>query len=373
MRILQLGKFYPIKGGVEKVMYDLMLGLSDRGVDCDMMCAEESGKGNVRSTDSGARILSFHTWAKVASTTIAPSMVNALRSEAFNYDLIHVHHPDPMATIALRFSGYKGPVVLHWHADIIKRKPLLRFYEPLQDWLLERADAIITTSPVIMNESKPLRKYIDKVHCIPIGIRGMQEDEAGATILRHDFGDRKMVFSLGRLVPYKGYQHLVDAAGMLPDDYVVVIGGDGPLRGELEQQLEEQGLRDKVVFTGRIPDAQLPAYFSACNIFCLPSVMKTEAFGIVQIEAMSLRKPIVATTIKGSGTAWVNSHDVSGLNVTPGDSAELAAAICAICGDANTYKRMSTGARERFQSEFTLDRMVTRCYDLYKQLIEKTK
>ncbi len=372
MRILQLGKFYPIRGGVEKVMYDLMLGMSERGIMCDMMCAETSGKGNIRQIDPGAKIISSHTWAKVASTTIAPSMINALRSSADSYDVIHVHHPDPMAAVALMLSGYKGPVVLHWHADIVKSKSLLKLYGGVQNWLLNRADAIVTTFPATMHTSEALAKYTGKITCIPIGIKAQEEDLVGATLLRHQFGYRKMVFSLGRLVPYKGFSYLVRAAKYLPDDYVVVIGGEGPLRGELEQLRDSLGLHDKVVFCGRIPDEQLPAYYTACDIFCLPSVMKTEAFGIVQIEAMSLGKPVVATIIPGSGTSWVNNDGVSGINVEPRHVTDLAHALRSIGNNRHKYSSLSNGASERFQSEFRLDLMIDRCCSLYGNLINKS-
>lgn len=367
MRILQLGKFYPVRGGVEKVMYDLMLGLADRGVGCDMMCAETAGSGNVRDLSTGARIISFHTWAKIASTTIAPSMINNLRSVADDYDIIHVHHPDPMAAIALRFSGYQGPVVLHWHSDIIKSKPLMSVWLPIQEWLLKRADAIVTTSPVMIEQSQALKDYRYKTRCIPIGINALEEDRDGAAAIRRRYGDRKIIFSLGRLVPYKGYRYLLEAAAALPG-YVVLIGGEGPMQEELEALRGTLGVEDRVHFLGHIPDDSLPAYYSACDIFCLPSVMKTEAFGIVQIEAMSLGKPVVATRIEGSGTSWVNRHDVSGLNVTPCNPGELASALLAIGDNQENLARLGSGALARFNSEFTLGTMIDRCLELYRQL-----
>lgn len=354
-------------------MYDLILGLSDRGVDCDMMCAETNGFGKERNLDTGARILSFHTWAKVASTTIAPSMVNTLWEKASEYDLIHVHHPDPMAAFALRMSGYKGPVVLHWHADILKSAWMMKLYEPLQEWLLHRADAIITTSPIIAEDSSALARYHNKVRVIPIGINPIAEDPVGAALIRDELGYRKIVFSLGRLVAYKGFQHLINAAALLPKDYVVVIGGDGPLRGKLEKLRDATGLRERIVFKGNIPDEQLPAFYTACDVFCLPSIMKTEAFGIVQIEAMSLGKPIVATKIEGSGTSWVNADGVSGLNVNPGSSLELAMSIYSIVKNPIRYYEYSVGAKERFDKEFTLTLMVDRCYSLYTDLINNKK
>lgn len=179
MKILQLGKFYPVLGGVEKVMFDLTVGLSEtglsevglsetglsetglseeglsevglsevglskeglseaglseEGVECDMMCAGSDGRGTevIRLNPHG-RILCHRTLIEAAKTTIAPSMVTRLRRIAKDYDIIHIHHPDPMAAMALRLSGYKGKVVLHWHSDILSQKALLRFYLPIQN------------------------------------------------------------------------------------------------------------------------------------------------------------------------------------------------------------------------------------------------
>ena len=369
MKILQLGKFYPIRGGVEKVMYDIMIGLNARGVECDMMCAESDGSGSVRNIDSHARLLTYRMWLKLASTTIAPSMVAALRSIAADYDIIHVHHPDPMAAIALKMSGYKGKVVLHWHSDIIKNKPMLSMYLPLQEWLIERADLVVGTSPEYLASSPYLTDVKHKTLCIPIGIKPMTRDEKGAARIRQLYGDRKIVFSLGRLIPYKGFSHLIASATELPDDYVVVIGGEGPLKSELESLRDSLGLYGKVFLTGMLPQEDLAAYYTASHIFSLPSVMKTEAFGIVQIEAMSLGKPVVATRIAGSGTAWVNSHGESGLNVDVEDSAALAKAILTIDQTPQQYQRFSDGARKRFESLFTFDKMIDNCLDLYRRLI----
>lgn len=128
LKVLQLGKFYPITGGVEKVMYDLMTGLSEQGVDCDMLCAL-AGKGKlIKNVNEHARLMACRTWRKVAATMISPEMIFTLRKICREYDVIHVHHPDPMACLALFCSGYKGKVILHWHSDIQKQKVLLRFY-----------------------------------------------------------------------------------------------------------------------------------------------------------------------------------------------------------------------------------------------------
>lgn len=369
MKILQLGKFWPVKGGVEKVMFDLTRGLGSRGIECDMMCGDTEGAGRVITAAPNARVLTTHTWLKAAATTIAPSMVYGLRKIAPAYDIIHIHHPDPMAALALRMSGYKGKVVLHWHSDIVKQKQLLRFYEPLQKWLLHRADAVVGTSPDYISHSPALDAVRDKTSCIPIGIYPLSPDPQDTAGIRAAYPGKKIIFFLGRLIPYKGLEYLVAAAAHLPEDYIVVIGGTGPLLADLRQQAQALGLHDKVIFLGEVPEERKAAWFDACHLFCLPSVMKTEAFGIVQIEAMSLGRPVVATRIEGSGTAWVNSHGVSGLNVAVRDARALAQAFTSVLSDPATYAAYCRGAIDRFHTIFHIDSMIDNTLHLYTSLI----
>lgn len=368
MRILQLGKFYPIKGGVEKVEYDLTTGLSEHGVDCDMLCATVKGKGNSEKRGRHGRVIFCRTWKEIAGTMIAPSMITTLRRICRKYDIIHVHHPDPMACMALFFSGYKGKVVLHWHSDIVRQKELLTLYRPFQKWLIRRADLIVGTTPIYIKESNDLQDVQDKTDYLPIGVDEIPMDMDGAQRLREKYHGHKIIFSLGRLVPYKGYSNLIKAAALLPDNYVVIIGGTGPLREELDRIIDTLKLRDKVKLIGFVKDEEIAAYYTACDLFCLPSVQKTEAFGIVQIEAMSLGKPVVATKIPGSGTAWVNEHGISGLNVTPQKPEEIAEAIQIITKDSDVYEVYAAGARERYENLFTKDKMVEGCLRIYERL-----
>lgn len=371
LSILQLGKFYPIKGGVEKVAYDLMMGLSSRNDHCDLLCATVSGKGRTRQMNPHAKLIECHSWGKTAATMIAPSMITTFRRICCNYDIVHVHHPDPMAAVTLWLSGYKGKVVLHWHSDILKQRILLKLYRPLQDWLLRRADLIIGTSPVYLKESPFLKHVQDKTICLPIGVSAIVPDKAAVEKLGQRYGGKKIVFSLGRLVPYKGFTHLIDAARYLSNDYVVLIGGTGTLRNKLEKKIRRLGLENKVMLLGRIPKNELPAYFGASKVFCLPSVQKTEAFGIVQIEAMSCGKPVVATRIPHSGVAWVNQHGVSGLNVTPGNARELAQAIQNIADDDAVYEQYAVSAKNRYHDLFTKERMIDNSLRIYNLLWEQ--
>ena len=368
MKILQLGKFYPIKGGVEKVMFDLMLGLSIEGVEGDMLCAAYQEKGFTRVMSNKSKLMVVNTVKEVAATMIAPSMVLKLKQIAKEYDIIHVHHPDPMAAFALLCSGYKGKVVLHWHSDILKQKSLLKLYMPIQKWLVNRADVIVGTTPVYVKESPYLQEVQHKVTYLPIGVCHLESPIKQVMDLRRKYLDKHIVFSLGRLVPYKGFAYLIEAAKHLDDNYVVLIGGTGPLRDELQAQIDSLGLQERVQLLGYVSDVDLPAYFEACDLFCMSSVMKTEAFGIVQIEAMSCGKPVVATKIPESGVSWVNQDGVSGLNAEPCDAEDLAKCIRGILADENDYARFSKGALDRYKTWFTQEEMIKKCLEIYKKL-----
>lgn len=365
MKVLQLGKFHPIRGGVEKVEANLTEGLSARGIACDMLCASFDGAREmqvIRLNDNG-RILVVPTWLKAAGTMIAPKMVSWLRKHAREYDLIHIHHPDPMATLALCLSGYKGRVILHWHSDILSQKALLFFYKPLQNWLIRRAERIVGTTPVYVHESPHLAHAQDKCTYVPIGIDGLQPDPERVAEFRARFTNQKLILSIGRLVPYKGYSYLIDAMALLPENYRLIIGGTGPLREQLEAQIRQLNLQDRVSLIGYVADEDLPVWFGACDCFVLTSTMKTEAFGIVQIEAMSCHKPVVATRIPHSGVSWVNEDRVSGRNVMPGKPDEYASAIQEVAENTEKY---GESAYLRFLNCFTRNQMIEKILKIYE-------
>ena len=370
MRILQLGKFWPIRGGVEKVMWDLARGLVSRGIKCDMLCAilpeDAGGERRCKKIEFGlaGSCICLPAWKKVAATMISPAMIFWLRRHRTEYDIIHIHHPDPMACLALRLSGFRGKVVLHWHSDILKQKGLLKFYQPLQRWLIRRADRILGTTPVYVQQSPWLKDVQEKVSYLPIGIEGAESPVPGLQ------KETVTVFALGRLVEYKGFRYLVEAASYLPDNYRIEIGGTGPLEQELLTQIYDSGLQDKVSLLGWLSDEEVSEHYSGCDLYALSSIMKTEAFAIVQIEAMSYGKPVVATHIQGSGVDWVNSDGNSGINVAVSDPEALAKAIVEITCDRETYARYCEGARRRYEEMFTYGKMIDNCLKIYGEVYE---
>lgn len=371
MKILQLGKFYPIQGGVEKVMYDLMTGLGSKypELECDMLCVAATPQPEETKILPNATLYCTKLDKKLFSTMLSSSLIKKLKRICKKYDIIHIHHPDPMVALALWLSNYKGKVVLHWHSDILKQKTLLKLYRPLQNWLIKRSDIIIGTTPKYLEESPHLKPFENKKKiAVPIGILPVKYDEKTVGKIKNLYENKKIVFSLGRLVGYKGFEYMIKAANYLPHDYIILIGGSGPLKDELKSLIDSNNLNGKVKLLGRVEDNELPAYYGACDIFVLSSIWKTEAFGIVQIEAMSCGKPVVATNIPESGVDWVNKDGFSGINVKPEDSKELAKAILDVTKSNETYERFSSQARERFNQLFTLDGMVEKCYNIYSEI-----
>lgn len=372
MKVLQLGKFYPIQGGVEKVMFDLTTGLSEKynDIECDMLCvsAENTAAYSI-SLNKRSTLYCAKLDKKLFSTMLSRDLITTLRKMCKNYDIIHIHHPDPMAAVALRLSGFKGKVVLHWHSDILKQKLLLKFYRPIQNWLIKRADIIVGTTPKYLSESPHLTPFNTPKIAIPIGIRPIIYDLKRVNDIKEKYPHKKIIFSLGRLVGYKGFEYLIQAGKYLSNEYVILIGGSGPLQNQLSNLIKENGLHEKVKLLGRIDDDDLPNYYGACNLFVLSSIWKTEAFGIVQIEAMSCGKPVIATKIPESGVDWVNQNEYSGINVTPCDSKSIADAINYLTSSPNIYNQFSINSKERFEACFTLDSMIENCRSIYNSII----
>lgn len=370
LKILQLGKFYPIRGGVERVMVDLTIGLNRIGVHCDMMCVDRQDE---HCDDYDRELLGNHLIIckknkEIAGTMLSISMIRMLRKLCNKYDIVHIHHPDPMATLSLFLSGYKGKVVLHWHSDIIRQKILLKLYKPLQSWLINRANIILGTTPTYIESSPFLQNYREKIDYLLIGIDRVYADKQLVHDIKQKYLNKKIIYSIGRFVQYKGFEYLINAAKDFDDNTVLLIGGSGPLLEKYRDKIKTEGLKDKVILLGFLSEAEKMAYFEVCDIFCLSSILKTEAYAIVQLEAMSCSKPVVSTDIPGSGVPWVNKHEESGLIVPPCDTKSMSNAIQSLIKDISLYDKVSIGAFNRYTKLFRKETMIDNIYKIYNRI-----
>ena len=375
MRVLQISKFYPpIMGGIESVAWELAEGLNRSGVHCDVLCSNQRPFTERNRAEPGYEIVRAGSLGMVQSTSIAPGMAGHLRRMARRADLLHVHMPDPMAAAALWLSRPKLPLVVHWHSDVVRQRIALKAYEPLQHWLLQRAATIVATSEAYAAASDVLKAWSSKVAVIPIGISDNRGHGCSnkAVAIRQQFRRRKLVFSLGRMTYYKGFEVLIDAAASLPDDCVVLIGGDGELLDHYRTMVTRRGLAGKVQLPGHIADVDLPSHFEACDVFCMPSTVRAEAYGVAMLEAMVMGKPVVACDIDGSGVPWVNVNGQTGFNVPVGQPAALADALRRVLEDEPLRLRLGALARRRYLDEFSAKLMTQRTADLYQRVVGAT-
>ncbi|WP_293237181.1 glycosyltransferase, partial [Paludibacterium sp.] len=257
-----------------------------------------------------------------------------------------------------------------------------KLMRPLEWLMLRRADAIVTTSCHYAKASPTLSGFGAKLHVIPIGIadaavfQDVDDDtssgvEEAARALSADLPDNtQIILAVGRLVAYKGFDVLVQAARQLHSDCRVIIVGGGERLQELGSQVRAQGLSGRVILAGRLDDESLRSLFQRAAVFCLPSVSRAEAFGVVLLEAMAHGLPIVASDIAGSGVPWVNRHLETGLNVPVGDASALASALTQLLADPDQRLQMGHRARQRFETEFTAELATQRFLDLYRRLAE---
>ncbi len=372
MKVLHVSKFYPpVFGGIETVAWELVEGLNQSGVHTDVLCSHQQLRGVAERWPGGYRVRRAGSLGMVLSTSMAASMPWYLAQMSRQADIVHLHMPDPTAAAAFWMARPRAKLVVQWHSDVIRQRLALKLYGPLQHWLLARADAVVATSPPYAQTSQALQAWRHKVHVVPIGIsdnRGAAQRQT-ADRLRQRMGGRRLVFALGRMTYYKGFEVLIDAAAALPDNCAVMIGGDGEWLGRIKALVARRGLADKVHLLGHIADDALASHFEACDVFCMPSTVRAEAYGVAMLEAMLMCKPVVASDIAGTGVPWVNQHGVSGLNVPAGDPVALAGALNQLLADEGLRAELGRGARLRYEQDFSATRMTERTLALYRQLL----
>ncbi|MBY8021375.1 glycosyltransferase [Vibrio fluvialis] len=376
MKILHFSKFYPpYYGGIETVAYDIVEGVNlCNDIICDVICTNNERR-TVTEVNGSSIIVRASILGTLSSTPISFSLFWEFLKAAKKYDIIHIHHPNPLASVSLLLAYpliRKKKILIHWHSDIVKQKYSKIIFSPLQKWMNSVATKIITTSPDYASSSKDLKNYISKVHDISIGIDSLagKVDENFLFNLKSKYLGKFIVFSLGRHIYYKGFEYLIRAAKNTPPDSLFLIGGTGHLTDYYRELISSLGLENKVILIGKIPQDELAAYYSLCDVFCLPSVERSEAFGVVQLEAMSLGKPVISTSISGSGVPWVNQHEKSGLTVQPKSATELTNAVNLLMSNCELYEKLCKGSKERFDNYFTKKTMIEHFETCYRGLMK---
>jgi rhamnosyl/mannosyltransferase len=362
--VLHVSKFYhPVRGGIEKVAQDTVEHLPPE-YRPSVLTAETRGFGT-REEVNGVPVTRTGSAGVALSVPLSPTFIPAFGREATRADIIHLHLPNPLAVVACLVSSSADPLVVTYHSDIVRQQRALRLYSSLLRRVLERANRIITTSPNLIGSSPFLHPHAEKCRVVPIGIDTDVETAKHAPDQIAVDAHKPVYLFVGRLVYYKGVEYLVEAFDGV--DGTLLIVGDGPLRDSLERRIQRSTYDADVRFLGEVDDVTLRACYETADVFVLPSVASSEAFGIVQLEAMVRGLPVINTNLD-TGVPWVSKDGETGITVPPADSERLAKAIKELGDDEGRRRKLGEAAKQRVRSEFTQERMISRTVDVYGEV-----
>ena len=365
MKVLQVGKFYPPHmGGIETHVQVLSRELQKR-VNVEVLVANET-KDDEEFWDDRVKVTRVGTRLKLSGAPLCPGLSSKIRRA--KADIVHLHLPNPPAILSYLASGHRGQVIATYHSDIVRQQFLAKAFDPILRLFLRKCAAIIATSEKYVKTSPVLTDYVDRCRIIPYGIPIKQfstYDSEKIARIRKQYGPR-LIISVGRLIYYKGFMHLIDAMRNI-DGHLLIVG-DGHLREDLENRARANNVSHKITFLGEVHNDDTVPYYHAADVFALASIARSEAFGIVQLEAMACGKPVVNTDLD-SGVPWVSLHEKTGLTVPPNDPLALAGAINKLLDDPELSEAYGRAARERVDDEFDQDVMLERMVELYSEVL----
>jgi glycosyltransferase involved in cell wall biosynthesis len=367
--VLQVSKFYyPDVGGVERVVQQLAEGMSGKH-NVRVLAATPKGRGE-RDSVNGVPIVRASSFGTPLSMPAAPTFPIHLTRMQRGADIVHYHLPNPLSVASYFFSPTtEAKTVVTYHSDIVRQATALKAYRPILHRFLNQVDRIIVTSPNLLDSSEHLSPHREKCRVVPLSIDlDEYERPQGTPPELPVSSDRPTILFVGRLIYYKGIEYLVDA--MSDVDATLLIAGDGELREQLQTRAKSRGVADKVHFLGYVPNEHLHHCYEAADLFVLPSVEPSEAFGIVQLEAMAYETPIVNTDLR-TGVPWVSRDSVTGRTVPPRNAQALARAINDLISDDDLRNTYGEKARKRVENEFSEATMLSRTNKVYREVLSE--
>ena len=373
-------------------MRDAMVALARRGIDSAALVHQHliSLRTDKRSFEAdGYRFQLVRTglWARLLYTPISPAfpfeMLRLIKSS--KADILHLHLPNPSVFWALFLpTARQIPWIVHWHSDVItsaqnwKMKVFYKLYQPFERAVLKRAKTIVATSSAYRDSSLPLKNWLSKCQVVPIGVdvnrfRPINDlQQSSELMIRQPESGQLRVLAVGRLTYYKGFSYLVEAAALAPGICIDLVG-DGDEAENLKVLVNSLELQDRVSFHGVLSDAGLAKLMSECDCLCLPSIERTEAFGMVLLEAMYFGKATVISNVEGSGMGSVVDNGITGIKVRPADAKALANAFMRLA--ANHQKLISMGqlGKQKFDQQFEINHAVESLVNIYQQTVNTNK
>lgn len=383
MRVAMFSWEFPPKsvGGLAQHVFDLTRALIDQGVEIHLFTLGEPGLPeyervngvfvyrvipyNVSSPD-------FTTWVSQLNVAMLEKAIPVF-SESNDFQVLHAH--DWLVAYAVRAlkHAYRIPMIATIHATEYGRNYGLhnntqRHISDVEWWLCYEAWRVICCSHHMEGELKYVFQVPDdKLEIIPNGVDANNFIQKNNNISRNNYAaqDEKIVFYVGRLVREKGVQVLLDAIPMIlkqVPDIKFVISGKGPHQGELQSQATRLGISNKIYFTGYIDEYTRNTLYSWSDVAVFPSLY--EPFGIVALEAMAAKTPVVVSDT--GGLSEIVRHNYDGLKAYPGNPSSLADMILLILKNPQQAQQLQNNAYQKVKQKFNWQDIAVKTSEIYK-------
>ncbi|MEB6425298.1 glycosyltransferase [Citrobacter freundii] len=356
-KILIVNKMYsPDIGGVETVVKQYAEYLAKM---YDVTVLVGNSKLSIRTryeTLNNVKIIRCSSFGIFFSMPISVPLFLHLILRRNNYDVVHFHEPFPIASVISLFKK-KNKYIVTWHSDVIKQKVLKKIVTIFQKLLCRKADVILTTSPQMVESSCVLSDFKDKIEVVPLSIA--EEKYHEQPVSPGDF-----YLYIGRISYYKGIIHLIDSFELSNTKYPLYIVGNGSKRlvDEINNKISKS--RKKIIFINKyVTDQEKRDFLSRSRALLFPSIYPSEAFGIIQLEAMIYQKPVINTSLD-TGVPWVSLNRVTGITVEPENIQELANAITSLDSD-DLVEEYGVSAKKRVLEIFNDSTVLEKLNTIY--------
>ncbi|MEW6684871.1 MAG: glycosyltransferase family 4 protein [Candidatus Edwardsbacteria bacterium] len=372
-------------------LWEILKGLKQKGIDIEIFAPSYKGLGNQKIF--GLKVHRFRyffkRWEYLTHEETTPDrfqrsifykflslfyilggiigMVKLMQRE--RYDIVQAHWPFPhtiFGYFAKRIGGAKL-ISTFYGVELRWIKAQLPFFLPLIRWIIRKSDCLTAISSYTAKEIKDI--LAREVAIIPY-TSTILRDEAKEVTSEKD--SKKRILFVGRLVERKGVEYLIDAFNLIAGkiEAKLIIVGEGPERHRLEELVKSYGLKERVVFKGRICQEELERCYANCDVFVLPAIVDskgdTEGLGVVLLEAMSYKKPVIASNL--GGIVDIVRDGESGILVPEKNPQKLAEAILKILEDKDYARRLGEKGYRFAKENFSLERIVRRWLELYRRL-----
>ena len=374
MKVLHVYRtYYPDPpGGLQQAIRQICGGCKALGIDSSIYTLSPTPYPISIDRPEGTVVRGKSYWAPASCDLGGPAEFAQFSRLAAQADILHFHFPWPFADLLNLLPAARKPKVMTYHSDIVKQKVLGGLYRPLMRHTLADMDAVVATSPAYARTSDVLRRFVkpERLKVIPLGMNdGVVEAAASSAdegiLDRLGLRTRPFVLALGVLRYYKGLHHLVRASRQIHG--TVVLAGSGPEDGALRALAAQLGASN-VVFAGQVSEAEKHALLGACTALVLSSHLRSEAYGMVLLEAAMHAKPQISCEI-GTGTSFINLDGETGYVVPAENPEALAQAVNRLFDAPSAAADMGRRARLRYEQNFTGDIMAAAYRDLYESVI----